>query len=291
MYLGGAFVQGFGMLFEHLNPLLENFVASMIDTQLTAPTERRARRHRDDDQLVDIVPSRTSGRTSARSRQSSSRDPKEDRQSSSRDPNEERQRPPTGRSGRPTPRGAPPTSARSAGLGSGTAAPLPSQLLSQSPASATPRDALSTPQVVLVSAPAPPASAAERTYESEAPEAQANATGSENYSSEPQDPIAEDAEQSAALTEVSETVRTDVGGEFDGVSASLAKLAIGDLDGGAAGNDKMSMEGGDGAVPSARRQEGPTIDSDADDANLPTVQYGDTDETNNKVEDDRNPDA
>jgi hypothetical protein len=268
------------MLFEHLNPLLENFVASMIDTQLTAPTERRARRHRDDDQLVDIVPSRTSGRTSARSRQSSSREPKEDRQ-----------RPPTGRSGRPTPRGAPPTSARSAGPGSGTAAPLPPQPLSQSPASATPRDAQSTPRVVLVSAPAPPASAAERTYESEAPEAQANATASESYSLEPQDPIAEDAEQSAALTEVSETVRTDAGAELDGVSASLAELAIGEPDGGAAGNDKVSMEGGDGAVPSARVQEGPTIDTDADDADLSTVHYGDTVETNNKVEDDRNPDA
>jgi hypothetical protein len=289
MYLGGAFVQGFGMLFEHLNPLLENFVASMIDTQLTAPTERRARRDRDDDQLVDIVPSRTSGRTSARSRQSSSRDPKEDRQSSSRDPNEDRHRPPTGRSGRPTPRGAPPTSARSAGPLSGTAAPLPPQPLSQSPASATPRDAPSTPPVdptqsaVLVSAPAPPASAAERTYESEAPEAQANATGSENYSSEPQDPT--------ALTEVSETVRTDAGAELDGVGASLAELAIGDLDGGAAGNDKVSMEGADGAVPSARVQEGTTIDIDADDADLSTVHYGDTDETDNKVEDDRNSDA
>jgi hypothetical protein len=276
------------MLFEHLNPLLENFVASMIDTQLTAPTERRARRHRDDDQLVDIVPSRTSGRTSARSQQSSSRDPKEDRH-----------RPPSGRSGRPTPRGAPPTSARSAGPGSATA-PLPSQPLSQSPASATPRDAPSTPPVdptqsaVLVSAPAPPASAAERTYESEAPEAQANATGSENYSLEPQDPIAEDAEHSAALTEVSETVRTDAGGELDGVSASLAELAIGEPDGGAAGNDKVSMEGGDGAVPSARVQEGPTIDigaDDADDADLSTVHYGDADETDNKVEDDRNSDA
>jgi hypothetical protein len=261
-------------------------MASMIDTQLTAPTERRVRRHRGDDQLVDIVPSRTSGKTSARSRQSSSRDPQEDRQ-----------RPPTGRSGRPTPRGAPPTSARSAGPGSGTAAPLPPQPLSQSPASGTPRDAPSTPPVdptqlaVLVSAPAPSASAAERTYESEAPEAQANATGSENYSSEPQDPIAAVAEQSAALTEVSETVRTDAGGELDGVSASLADLAIGEPDGGAAGNDKVSMEGGDGAVPSARVQRGPTIDIDADDADLSTVQYADTDETNNKVEDDRNPDA
>jgi hypothetical protein len=148
-----------------------------------------------------------------------------------------------------------------------------------------------TQSAVLVSAPAPPASAAERTYESEAPEAQANATGSENYSSEPQDPTAVDAEQSAALTEVSETVRTDAGAELDGVSASLAELAIGDLDGGAAGNDKVSMEGAGGAVPSARVQEGTTIDIDADDADLSTVHYGDTDETDNKVEDDRNSDA
>ena len=37
-YIGGAFVQGFGMLFERLNPLLEDFVSGVIDTQLSPTT-------------------------------------------------------------------------------------------------------------------------------------------------------------------------------------------------------------------------------------------------------------
>ena len=34
-YIGGAFVQEFGMLFGRLNPLLEDFVILVIDTQLS----------------------------------------------------------------------------------------------------------------------------------------------------------------------------------------------------------------------------------------------------------------
>lgn len=44
--LGGAFVQGFGLLFERLNPELESFVNSLLDAQATGPPNSRQAQRR-----------------------------------------------------------------------------------------------------------------------------------------------------------------------------------------------------------------------------------------------------
>lgn len=44
--LGGAFVQGFGFLFERLNPVLEGFVNSLLDAQATGPPNSRQAQRR-----------------------------------------------------------------------------------------------------------------------------------------------------------------------------------------------------------------------------------------------------
>lgn len=150
MYLGGAFVQGFGLLFEHLNPVLENFVATMIDDQPSATArqpQRRGRRMKDDDdRLVEVVPSRTSGGSHS-ARASSSR------AMSSRTKGaiarEDRQRPATSRPAGPVgsaPRGAAPHSARAAAGG----APRPSAPPLRGPAY---RSAVHTPRMAIAAQP------------------------------------------------------------------------------------------------------------------------------------------